>query len=121
MTKTTQTPRIIRFDGIDDSGEFGAASCPHCGADGRYVHWFLCDDGQRRGAMSGCVKLFPISEIAQEHQKIVQKHRQNNWDKRKLAAIERYYNQDLTEGQCLNWIKDENRKRDDWMSRKGYK
>ena len=37
----------------------GGTRCPHCGAEGRYVHFFLCDDGKVHAAMSGCIKLFP--------------------------------------------------------------
>lgn len=133
MTTTTKTglPRIVRFDETTDSGEFGNATCPHCGALGRYTHWFLGEDGKRHGAMSGCIKLFPISRIAEEHKKISEKQRQNknsrrpkslnNWDTKKLNAIERYYDGKLTEGQCLAWIDDENRSRDAWMRSKGYR
>jgi len=32
--------------------------CPHCGAGGRWIHVFLCDDGLIYGAMSGCINLF---------------------------------------------------------------
>lgn len=37
----------------------GGASCPHCGAIGRYVYRFLCADGQEYGAMRGCFGKFP--------------------------------------------------------------
>lgn len=37
----------------------GGTCCPHCGAEGRLVHYFLCDDGKIHAAMSGCIKLFP--------------------------------------------------------------
>lgn len=60
-------PRIIRYDHVDDSGEYGNATCPHCGAKGRYVHHFLTDEGPR-AAMAGCIKLFPTSPVAKEHQ-----------------------------------------------------
>lgn len=52
-------PRIVAVLGRSDSGEYGAATCPHCGAAGRYVYTFQCDDGTTRGAMAGCLKLFP--------------------------------------------------------------
>lgn len=125
---TQQLPRIVRFDGTVSGAEFGDETCPHCGAPGRVVHWFLCDDGKRHGAMAGCIKLFPISQIAKEHQKISEKQRTlksgrklAGWDTKKLDAIERYYEGKLTEGQCLAWIEDENRKRDAWMTKKGYR
>lgn len=128
-TKTNQQlPRIVRFDGVTEGSEFGDMTCPHCGALGRVVHHFLCEDGKRRGAMAGCIQLFPVSEIAREHKKITEKIRKlkpgrnpARWDSKKLDAIERYYQGKLTEGQCLAWIEDENRKRDDWMRSKGWR
>jgi len=47
----------VRDYGPCDNGE-GSATCPHCGAQGRYVISFLCDDGTKRGAMQGCFQLF---------------------------------------------------------------
>lgn len=59
-------PRIVRFLGTDDCGP-GGASCPHCGATGRYVIHFQVEDGRRLGAMRGCVQLFPVTELARQH------------------------------------------------------
>jgi hypothetical protein len=52
------TVKIVAILGKDDSGEYGNARCPHCGAEGRYVWTFLGDDGRRHGAMAGCLRLF---------------------------------------------------------------
>ena len=63
MTVST-LPKILAVLGVDDAGpspEGASANCPHCGAEGRYIVRFLCDDGSRRGAMRGCFKLFPNS------------------------------------------------------------
>lgn len=123
MTTTTSLPRIVRFVSRYDSGEFGNATCPHCGAQGRYVETFLCDDGTERGAMAGCIKRFPVSKIATEERSIrerqVERERDGrtlaSWDRVKAEKIAAYYAGDLTEGQCLAWIADENAKRSEWM------
>ena len=65
-SKPADLPRILVVLGIQDFGpsDFGqsAATCPHCGAHGRYVMNFLCDDGTKRGAMRECFKLFRGAE-----------------------------------------------------------
>ena len=69
-------PRIITVLAKKDHGpcDGGAtAVCPHCGADGRYVYTFLCEDGSRRGAMAGCIKLFPRHPLCYKVQGIFDK------------------------------------------------
>lgn len=63
MPTLTSLPKVIAVLGISDSGEFGAANCPHCDAKGRYIQRLLTEDGVR-GAMAGCAKLFPQSPLA---------------------------------------------------------
>jgi hypothetical protein len=119
-------PRIIRFDGRSDAGEYGAATCPHCGADGRYVWSFLCEDGTRRGAMAGCIRLFPVSAVADEHRKIMERQADRekkgrnlaSWDVAKLAAIEAFHAGETTEGDALRTIETQNAKRTAWMNRR---
>jgi len=65
--KPAHLPRVLAVVGVTDygpaiDGSDMNATCPHCGAQGRYVIDFICDDGTRRGAMSGCFKLFRGSE-----------------------------------------------------------
>lgn len=64
--KSTQTlPEIVAIVGMRDFGPSdgeGSTCCPHCGASGRYVWHFICADGSRRGAMRGCIQLFPGSK-----------------------------------------------------------
>lgn len=60
-------PRIVKFIGTTDTGPGGNASCPHCGARGRYIVRFQVADGRQLGAMRGCVQLFPVSELARQH------------------------------------------------------
>lgn len=71
MTATTSLPRIVKFLGTDDCG--AGASCPHCEASGRYVIRFQVEDGRTLGAMRGCVKLFPVTELARQHQHFIDK------------------------------------------------
>lgn len=63
ITPTLTLPSIVAVIGTHDAGpiEDGGTLCPHCGAQGRYVHTFICSDGTTRGAMSGCIQLFPTS------------------------------------------------------------
>lgn len=66
----------------------GSASCPHCGARGRYVIHFLCEDGSKHGAMRGCFKLFPGSNspIARLVQEAYKRSRQAKAEGKKLAS-----------------------------------
>ena len=51
---------IVAFTGYIESM---GTSCPHCGAVGKRVWTFLCEDGVERGAMAGClVKGFSTSQ-----------------------------------------------------------
>ncbi len=113
-------PTITRFLYIQDHGPSddgqGSTTCPHCGAHGRYVHHFIVEDGSHLAAMSGCVKLFPASPVAVEHQKLEDKLRKlqadygkdahlNTWDTRKMEAIEGFYGGEITEEDALRTIK----------------
>lgn len=118
-------PRIIQFEGVSDSGEYGGATCPHCGADGRYVWTFITEDGERRGAMAGCIQKFPVSKLAEEHKRIIERSKDRakngqklaSWDIAKLAAIEAVRDGELTADQALLVVQSENAKRKQWMDR----
>lgn len=92
-------PRIIRFLGTVDCGADGQGACPHCGAQGRYIHQFECEDGTVRGAMSGCIKLFRMHPFARVMFKIEAKERKyaskgwklSSWDIEERTAIEAFY------------------------------
>lgn len=92
-------PRIVRFLGTHDSGEFGNATCSHCGALGRYETSFVTDDGKQGAAMAGCIKLFPVAQIAREELRLIEKakkHAKQGWrlncaDQAALEAIEAFY------------------------------
>lgn len=126
MTTDTTLPRIIRFDDRTDSGEFGATSCPHCGADGRYVFHFICEDGVRRGAMAGCIQRFPVSPVAAAHKKLIEKAAERekkgwslaSWDVKALNAIESFYAGESTEGDALRAIEDAQRASREYQQRK---
>jgi len=90
-------PRIVRFLETTDSP---GSSCPHCGADGRFILTFVVDDGRTLGAMRGCAKLFPVSQVAVEELRLRTKqseYRKRGWtslgrrDAEALAAIESFY------------------------------
>ena len=125
MTKTqrTQLPSIIQFTGVTDSGEYGNATCPHCGADGRYVYHFVTTEGAA-GAMAGCIKLFPVSPVAKAHQAVLDKQRAgknlNGWDRKIAEACERLYRGEIDEAAALHLIQIEQISRKQWMASKGY-
>jgi hypothetical protein len=129
MTAKTDLPTIVRFEGVTDAGEYGAATCPHCGADGRYVYTFTCDDGRRHGAMSGCVQLYPVSKLAEEHRRILDRQKDRakrdgklaGWDVAKLEAIDAAAAGTMTVADALAVVATENARRDAWMRRKGYR
>lgn len=86
-----QLPSVLAIVGVDDFGPCdggGSASCPHCGAEGRYVINFLCDDGLVRGAMRGCFQLFPGSntKTAKLVQEAFARKRSAAENKTKLAS-----------------------------------
>lgn len=91
-------PKITRYVGMM-RGESMQETCPHCGARGTVIHHFECEDGTTRGAMSGCVQMFPWSIIAREHKRICEKqadYAKRGWDlprfdQRSLAVIEDHY------------------------------
>lgn len=96
-------PRIVRFLSTDREGD--GAECPHCGARGSVVHTFLTEDNRTRGAMSGCVKLFPIAPVANEDLKLRKKEvaykkkgwNLPSWDADARTAIDRFYAGEIQE------------------------
>lgn len=105
-------PRIIRFIGSTDSPD---SSCPHCGATGRFILYFMVEDGRRLGAMRGCAKLFPASRIAIEELRLTEKlkrlvksyggtARLNQNDRRAAEAIEGFYAGSMSEQQALGIV-----------------
>lgn len=97
MNVVSDLPKIVRFLGTDDCP---GAECPHCGATGRWIHRFTVADGRNLAAMSGCVKLFPVSQVAAEEARLQKKAKDyadlgwgnlNRNDQEALRAIEEFY------------------------------
>src|SRR5215468_8520593 len=114
MTLAT-LPKLVQFLYTYDGGpcdDGATATCPHCGADGRYVHWFKTEDGETRGAMSGCIKLYPVSPVAREDMRLREKAREYatkgwklpSWDLKMIEAIESFYAGELSESQAIKDI-----------------
>lgn len=92
-------PKIVKFLGTDDHGPGGSTSCPHCGATGRYVIRFQVEDGRQLGAMRGCIKLFPVTDLAREHEYFVAK-------KTRYAKQQPPWNLNARDAEALRWIED---------------
>jgi hypothetical protein len=103
-------PRIVRFLETRDCPE---SSCPHCGANGRYILTFQVEDGRTLGAMRGCVKLFPVPPVALEELRLRTKaadYAKKGWslnyrDGIALEAIEAFYAGTRTERDVMGYIR----------------
>lgn len=126
-------PAILAITDVRDGGpcDGGAtATCPHCGADGRYVFYFVCVDGSRRGAMSGCLKLFPqsASPTARLVSEAFKREREAAVNHSKLASwwaemIEAARALGRGEGSVLDFtarVQQAERSRQAWLNRNGY-
>lgn len=132
MPVLSSLPKITRFLGTSDAGsprDGGGTVCPHCGAEGRYVHSFECEDGSRRGAMSGCIKLFPVHPIAQVDLTLNEKERDlvkrfgkgatlNTWDKQIRGAIDAFYAGTMNEYQAIGIINGARQAAANWRQRR---
>lgn len=92
-------PSIIAVLACDDYGpceEGPTASCPHCGAAGRYVYTCLMSDGTRKGMMKGCLGTFAKDACAKQCESAVGKKALESsgkgylskWDKQVLWALD---------------------------------
>lgn len=101
-------PKIVVVLGVTDHGpcDMGAtAICPHCGAEGRYVYRFMCDDGTTRGAMRGCISKYPRHPFAEESRRILDKEQDYklkgwqlpSWDREIKEAIFAFAEGDISE------------------------
>jgi hypothetical protein len=126
MTTQKDYPRIIAHLGVTDHGPSddgrGSTTCPHCGADGRYVHHFLLENGTKGAAMSGCIKLFPMSELAIEQKRINEKEssrrKLNSWDEKALDAIEAVIAGSMDEDTAVRIVRQQKAACAAWVSRK---
>lgn len=109
MTALAPLPRIVRFLETDDSP---GSTCPHCGAEGRYILRFQVDDGRTLGAMRGCAKLFPTSRVAAEELRLRTKETEyakrgwnlNRRDTEAVAAIQQFYDGTMDERTTLSIV-----------------
>jgi len=86
-----ETTASFKFLSVED---YGNASCPHCGAEGRYIYtWEV--DGKKYGAMAGCYKRLTghIEKGEDEHyfeliaEKQAKGAKLNGWDKSVLRLL----------------------------------
>lgn len=90
--KPADLPTVLAILNVHDGGPcdggYGSATCPHCGAEGRYIIEFLCDDGSTRGAMKGCFQLFRGSNTLTSKlvQEAFERKRAAKENKTKLAS-----------------------------------
>ena len=118
---TIQTlPRILVITGREDYGEDGAATCPHCGASGRYVTTFIIEGGAAWGAMAGCLQLFPKSEYAAIYAKAIAKKKPNQWDTDIMTGIDKYGRGELSKEQLNNGLRAISNERLTWRKRRGF-
>lgn len=119
-------PKVVYVTGRDDAGEYGAATCPHCGAEGRYVYRFICEDGTERGAMAGCFKQFPQHPFATKAAVLIAKQADYcekgwmlpSWDEATLDAIHAFGTQAISETEARDRIRAAERTRDAYRARR---
>ena len=78
LPKRVLTLRTIDCGPMEEGDYEPTGICPHCGAGGRWIHVFLCDDGLIYGAMSGCIKLFgeaPKSKLSKMAELAIEKEK----------------------------------------------
>ncbi len=121
-------PRVVQIIDLEDHGEFGAASCPHCGAEGRYIYRFICEGSpdEIRGAMKGCFAHFPKHPFVAKDQAIREKEREcartgrqlASWDIEIRDAITAYVNGTISETQATQRIRTAEYGRDCYLRRR---
>lgn len=122
-------PKVVYIENLQDTGEDSGARCPHCGAEGRYIYWFRCEDGKLHGAMKGCFKLFPKSKFAELHEKLLAKQadyqkkgwKLASWDQEVVGAIEAHGRGEISEIAVQNAIGRANGARAAWKYGKKYR
>jgi hypothetical protein len=116
MNTIAALPKIIRILETHDAGEYGATTCPHCGAKCRYYKVFeaVTSDGEvvKLAAAAGCIQLFPTSRLATIHGKLLDKQRDyskkgwtlNRSDTRILDLIDSAAKQLISESDAVREI-----------------
>lgn len=131
---------IVLFTGADDCGpcEPGSPSafCPHCGSGGRYVWTFVCKDGTKRGAMRGCLQLFPQDSLAAKQLVALERFKDawaekragrkgakgpTSWDTAVFAATEELDSGKIDIQEAAGRVRVALESREAWLSRRGFK
>jgi len=143
ITATQTLPEILAVTGVRDYGPSdgeGSTACPHCGSRGRYVISFVCADGSRRGAMRGCVNLFPIARETSRAAKLIQeaferaaiaaesKRKPARWWQDMIDATERFSAHPLPDVPAIQAARVElfravweaESRRQEWLAKNGY-
>jgi hypothetical protein len=72
--------------------------------------------------MSGCLKLFPKTEVAVAHEKlqkkIAEKKKLNGWDEKMLEAIHGFIAKTMSYDDTVSVIRRETASRNAWIARK---
>lgn len=105
-------PEAIYIVDIHDAGEYGATTCPHCGAQGRFVITFMASDGKEHGAMKGCFKKFPQHRFAKKMLYLLDKEKSYKakgwslptWDAECMEAIKEFANKTISESEAQDRI-----------------
>ncbi len=119
-------PAIIKFDYITDAGAYGDATCPHCGAKGRYTYHFTTTDGAHLAAMRGCLEKFPQHSLARKHRALIEKAAEYTekgwvlatWDNEMIAAIEAFAAGELSERDAKRTVESAERRRGQYLQKK---
>lgn len=122
-------PKIVFMLSVEDGGPDGGTYCPHCGAEGRYIYNFVCEDGSTYGAMKGCLSKFPMHPFAKLHGEIMGKELEfrrkgwslPRWDAQVKEAIEKYADNLLSESDVQKAINSAQAAKNAYMKRKGYR
>jgi hypothetical protein len=124
------TAKILAVIERTDAGEGGGACCPHCGAQGRYIFRFVCDDGVTRGAMAGCFKLFrradgPIADLTRRaHEKLadarLSQRQAASWWAEIIEATERLGRGEIGRDDHRSIVLAADGRRRSWLNRNGY-
>lgn len=123
MNSSTQLPKIVRFFEPTYAPD---SQCPHCGANGALIHRFQTEDGRALGAMSGCIKLFPVSPVAaidvelrkKEARALTERRAVASWDVEKRTAIDAFYAGSIDERLALNMIAAATAQANTWRKRR---
>lgn len=130
---TQPLPRVLSVIEVVDYGPSdgaGSASCPHCGASGRYVVRFLCADGLTHAAMRGCFKLFPkaddrVAYVTNEAIKRAAEARPTgarlaSWWRDVLDLVEALREDKIDFERFRAYVLQADGRRREWLRRKGY-